>query len=133
MHLYHIISGIKFVLWVSIILIVYTSINIYEDPVVGMSLWFLGIFIASWGISFYLFLGIQNIYRHDDKLRIIKDSYKLSLLFGIYIIINILLILLEYRNKYIGIILLIGFILLQIALFSDRKNEKDSVKEENFK
>ncbi|PJA48067.1 MAG: hypothetical protein CO170_03855 [candidate division SR1 bacterium CG_4_9_14_3_um_filter_40_9] len=128
MYLYHIISGIKFILGVAIILIVYTSINIYEDPMMGIGLGFLGIFIASWGISFYLFVGIQNIYRHVEKLRIIKDSYKLSLLFGIYVLINILLLLLEYRNKYIGIVLLIGFVFLQIALFSDsaKKNEEDA-------
>jgi len=125
MYLYHIISGIKFILWIAIILIVYTSINIYEDPAIGIWLGFLWIFIASRGISFYLFIGIQNFYRHIEKIRIIKDSYKLSLLFGIYILINILLLFLEYRNKYIGIVWLIGFIFLQIALFSEssKKNE----------
>jgi len=127
MYLYHIISGIKFILGVAIVLLVYTSINIYEDPVIWISLWFLGIFIASRGLSFYLFVGIQKLYRHIDKLRIIKDSYKLSLLFGIYVLINILLLLLEYRNKYIGIVLIAGFVFLQIALFSDnkQKNEKE--------
>ena len=105
-------------------LIVYTSINIYEDPTIGIGLGFVWLFIASRGISFYLFLWIQNLYRHSDKLRIIKDSYKLSLLFGIYVMINVLLILLEYRSKFTGILLLIGFILLQISLFTDKNHEK---------
>ncbi|MBU0626213.1 hypothetical protein KKG31_07630 [Patescibacteria group bacterium] len=66
-------------------------------------------------------MGIQKFYRHIEKVRLIKDSYKLSLLFGIYVMINAALILSEYRNKIIGIVLLAGFILLQIALFSDTK------------
>lgn len=125
MYLYHIISGIKCFLGIAILYIVYSSINIYEDPIVGISFGFLGIFIASRGASFFLFLGIQKIYRHIEKIRLIKDSYKLSLLFGIYMLINVLLILLEYRNKFIGILLLVGFIFLQIALFSDNRTEAD--------
>ena len=121
MYIYHIISGIKFALGIGIMMIVYTSINIYEDPIVGLGFGFLWLFIAAWGISFYLFLGIQQLYRNVEKMILIKDSYKLSLLFGIYVMINVMLILLEYRNKVIGIVLLAGFILLQIALFSDNK------------
>ena len=58
-------------------------------------------------------------------MTLVKDSYKLSLLFGIFVIINILLILLGYRNKRIGIILLIGFVALQITLFADPKPSYD--------
>lgn len=38
MYLYHIASLIKFVLGVAIMLITYTSINVYEDPVIGIGL-----------------------------------------------------------------------------------------------
>ena len=124
MYIYHVISAIKFALGLAIMIIVYTSINIYEDPIIGIWFWFLWLFIAARWISFYLFLGIQKFYRRIEKIRLIKDSYKLSLLFGIYVMINVALILLEYRNKIIGIVLLAGFILLQIALFSDNKKEK---------
>ena len=123
--IYHIISLIKFFLGVAIMTIVYTSINIYEDPVIWIWLWFLWLFIASRWASFFLFLGIQNIYRHVEKIRLIKDSYKLSLLFGIYVMVNVLLIMLEYRNKFIGILLLIWFIILQISLFSDSRSENE--------
>lgn len=38
MYLYHIASLIKLVLGALILLITYTSINVYEDPVIGIAL-----------------------------------------------------------------------------------------------
>jgi len=121
MQLYHIASLIKLLLGASILLITYTSINVYEDPVIGIGLLILWLFIASWGASFYLFLGIQKRFREVSQTRLIKDSYKLSLLFGIYVLINALFLLLWYRSKFLWIILLVGFIILQVVLFSEQK------------
>ncbi|HCY20268.1 TPA: hypothetical protein DIC40_00045 [Patescibacteria group bacterium] len=118
MYLYHLASAIKFALGIAIIIITYTSINVYEDPIIGIALAFLGIFIAARGGSFYLFLGIQKLYQHKKTLLLMyKDSYKLSLLFGIYMVINFLLIVLGWRNKFIGILLLGGFVRIHISLF----------------
>jgi hypothetical protein len=121
MYLYHIASLIKFVLGLLILLITYTSINVYEDPVIGIGLIILWLFIAARGASFYLFLGFQKFFRDLPKDRLIKDSYKLSLLFGIYVLINALFLLLGYRSKFLWLILLVGFIILQVALFSEQK------------
>ena len=38
MYLYYIVSSIKLVLGLVILLITYTSINVYEDPVIGIGL-----------------------------------------------------------------------------------------------
>ncbi len=124
MHLYHLASAIKLALGIAIIIITYTSINVYEDPVIGIALAFLWIFIASrWG-SFYLFWWIQKAYQKKKwPLLIAKDSYKISLLFGIYMIINFLLIVLWWRNKFLGILLLWWFVRIYISLFSN--TEKD--------
>lgn len=121
MQLYHIASLIKLLLGAGILLITYTSINVYEDPVVGIGLLILWLFIASRGASFYLFLAIQKRFREISQTRLIKDSYKLSLLFGIYVLINALFLLLGYRSKFLWLILLVGFIVLQVTLFSEQK------------
>ncbi len=117
---YYIASIIKLVLWLFIILITYTSINIYEDPTIWISLWFIGTFIAIWWFSFFLFLRGQKLFRQKIEERIVKDSYKLSLLFGIYSIINILLLILWSRTKLAWIILLAGFILIHILLLENQ-------------
>ncbi len=121
---YYIASIIKLVLWLFIIIITYTSINIYEDPTIWISLWFIGTFIAIWWFSFFLFLRGQKLFRQKIEERIVKDSYKLSLLFGIYSIINILLLILWSRTKLAWIILLAGFILIHILLL-ENQNAKD--------
>ena len=129
MQLYHIASLIKIVLGMGILLLTYTSINVYEDPVVGISLMILGLFIASRWVSFYVFFAIQKRFREVSQTRLIKDSYKLSLLFGIFVIINALLLFLGYRSKFLWIILLVGFIVLQVSLFSEHKKSKNEFPE----
>lgn len=57
--------------------------------------------------------------------RLIKDSYKLSLLFGIFCLINVWLILLGNRNTIIGLLLTIGFIALQTMLFKNQNKQAD--------
>ncbi len=121
MYLYYIASLIKFILGLLILLITYTSINVYEDPVIGIGLSILWLFIAARGASFYLFLALQKFFRNIPQDRLVKDSYKLSLLFWIYVLINALFLLLWYRSKILWLILLIGFIVLQITLFSEQK------------
>lgn len=121
MYLYHIASSIKLVLGLLILLVTYTSINVYEDPVIGIGLSILWLFIAARGASFYLFLALQKFFRDVAPDRLIKDSYKLSLLFGIYVLINALFLLLWYRSKILWLILLVGFIVLQVVLFSEQK------------
>ncbi|HKL44153.1 MAG TPA: hypothetical protein VJ892_02660 [Candidatus Absconditabacterales bacterium] len=123
---YYIASIVKLVLGLFIVIVTYTSINIYEDPTIGISLGFIGSFITIRGFSFFLFLRGQKLFRKKDEERIIKDSYKLSLLFGIYAIINILLLILGNRNKLVGLLLLGGFILSHILLL-----ENSNAKEED--
>ncbi len=121
MRLYHIASLIKLVLGVIIMLITYMFINVYEDPVIGIGLGILWLFIAARGASFYMFIALQKFFRETSQITRIKDSYKLSLLFGIYVLINALFLLLWYRNKFIWVILLVGFVILQVLLFSEHK------------
>lgn len=118
---YYIASIIKVALWLTINIVTYSFINVYEDPVIAISLWFIGVFILIWWISFFLFLLWQKLFRKNQKERIVKDSYKLSLLFGIYAIINILLIFLWAWNRIWWIILLWGFILIQILLLENKE------------
>ena len=118
LNIYQTSSIIKIILGAAILLITYTSINVYEDPIIAISLGFLWIFILARGISFFIFLFWQRLFHKlKPESNAVKDSYKLSLLFWIFCIINVLLILSSHRNKLIWIILLIVFILMQIFLF----------------
>ena len=118
LNFYNTIAFAKIILGALILLITYTCINVYDDPVIALSLWFLWIFILARWISFFVFLFEQRLFhqlKSEEQLK--KDSYKLSLLFWIFCIINVLLILLSRRNKLVWLALLILFILMQIFLF----------------
>lgn len=65
------------------------------------------------------------MFRQKEEERIVKDSYKLSLLFGIYSIINILLLILGSWTKLFGVILLAGFILIHILLLENQNGESE--------
>lgn len=53
--------------------------------------------------------------------RNLVDAYKLSFLFGLFSLINVLLILLGHWTKWIGLAFLAGFMLLQYVLFLEPK------------
>ncbi len=127
MLLYHIASIAKAVLGAIVLLVTYTTINIYQDPVIAIAMAFVGVFIFTRWISFYFFIGTQRLLRPQlqNSERLVKDSYKLSLLFGIFCLINVWLILLGNWNTIIGLLLLIGFIALQAMLFKNQNKSSD--------
>lgn len=130
--IYHILSGMKCLLGTTILLITYTTINVYEDPAIAIGLSFLGIFIIARGASFFLFFFLEKYFHKQlENITMVKESYKLSLLFGIYIVINYLLILLGRRNKIVWILLLWLFIWLEFTLYSETPQHNDTRREKN--
>lgn len=113
---YYIASIIKAIIWILITVFTYTSINVYEDTAIAIILWFVWIFILARWVSFFLFLWWHRLFSKQSTEQQTRDSYRLSLLFWIYCLINILLLIWGYRNKIRWILILIWFILLQIFL-----------------
>ena len=95
----------------------------------------IGIFILAWGISFYVFYGWKRlVYHTKENESMITESYKLSLLFGIYILLNALLLLRHQRTGIVGIILFITFIIIQAIIIPEQSTHSKSQKRstENF-
>lgn len=127
MKLYHWMSIVKIIVWASILLLIRFFVDYQQDPIVAFSSIFVWVFIFVRWIGFYIFRWANTIfYPNWNKTNIIKKSHKLSLLFGFYILINIALIFQEARNKAIWILILVGFITLQIfiSLPDYKKNKK---------
>jgi hypothetical protein len=123
--MYKLASVIKILLGLLILIIDYTMINVFEDPLIGIGLGLVGTFVLSWGVSFFIFFYAQELFRKIEfRDRNLKDSYKLSFLFGLYALINVLLLLLGLRNKWRGLALLTGFIVLQYFLFLEPKHDR---------
>ena len=125
---YKYLSLIKLIVWLIILFIDYAAINVFEDPLIAIWILLVGVFLVSRWASFFFFLFIQKIFRNKKIQNSPEsESYKLSFLFGMYAMINIILILLWHWNKLRGLVILWGFILLLYFLMMDSsKNVKKS-------
>ena len=125
---YKYLSLIKLVVGLIILFIDYAAINVFEDPLIAIWILLVGVFFVSRWASFFFFLFIQKIFMNKKIQNSPEsESYKLSFLFGMYAMINIILILLWHWNKLRGLVILWGFILLLYLLMMDSsRNVKKS-------
>ena len=125
---YKYLSLVKLIVWVILLLVDYFAINVFEDPIIAIWIVLIWSFFIARGASYFFFFFIQKTFKKNSYNETIEaDSYKLSLLFWMYSLVNVLLILLWHRNKRRWLILLWWFILLLYFLMIDNsKNVKKS-------
>ncbi len=125
---YKYLSLIKLIVWFLILFIDYVAINVFEDPLIAIGILLVWCFLVARWASFFFFLFIQRFFKNTKMQWVTEsDSYKLSLLFWIYALLNVILIFLWYWSKKRWIILLIWFIILLYFLMMDNsKNVKKS-------
>ena len=125
---YKYLSLIKLVVWLIILFVDYVAINVFEDPIFAIWIFLVWSFLVARWASFFFFIFIQNIFKNKNiQWNIESESYKLSFLFGMYALLNILLILLWHWSKLWWLVLLWWFILLLYFLLLDSsKNVKKS-------
>lgn len=125
---YKYLSLIKLIVGLIILFVDYVAINVFEDPFVAIGIFLVGCFLVARWASFFLFLFIQRIFKNKNiQWNVESESYKLSFLFWMYAMLNIILILLWYWSKIRGLFILWGFVLMLYFLMMDTwKNVKDS-------
>lgn len=125
---YKYLSLIKLIVWLLILFIDYVAINVFEDPVVAIWIFLVWCFLFARWASFFLFLFIQKSFKKlNVDWNLESDSYKLSLIFWMYALLNIVLIFLWYWSKLRWLIILWAFLLiLYLLLLDTNKNVKRS-------
>lgn len=124
---YKYLSLIKLIVWLLILLIDYMAINVFEDPIVAIWISLVWCFLFTRWASFFLFLFLQKAFKKKNIDWIESDSYKLSLLFWMYALLNIVLIFLWYRSKLRWLLLLWTFLfILYLLLLDSNKNARKS-------
>ena len=125
---YKYLSLIKLVVGLIILFIDYAAINVFEDPLIAIWIMLVWIFLVARWASFFFFLFIQKTFKNKNiQFSLESESYKLSFLFWIYSLINIILILMWNWSKMRWLIILWWFILLLYFLMMDSsKNVKKS-------
>jgi len=124
MWVYHFGALLKIVVGLVILISIYVTIYPEQDPAIAMWFGFLGIFIVSRGISFYIFYLLKFISTHKEPIQCAKESYHLSLLFGMFILANGWLVLLWKWTKPVGVLLLFVFVAFQVVLSLTPDNVK---------
>lgn len=125
---YKYLSLIKLVVGLIILFVDYVAINVFEDPFVAIWILLVWCFLVARWASFFFFMFVQKVFKNKKIQNSPEsESYKLSFLFGMYAMLNIILILLWHRSKMRGLIILWLFILLLYFLMMDSsKNVKKS-------
>jgi len=125
---YKYLSLIKLIVGLLILFIDYAAINVFEDPFVAIWILLVWSFLVARGASFFFFLFTQRVFKNRKIQNSPEsESYKLSFLFWMYALINIILILMWNWGKMRGLIILWAFILLLYFLMMDSsKNVKKS-------
>lgn len=128
MSLYHIFSLIKIVAALAILISLYLTIDPYADPLVALTGLMIGFFLLGWGVSFFVFEWRYNHLKPQyTKIKpsdsTVTYSYRLSLLFGIYVLFNVIFLLREQRTILWWIAMLISFILIQNILLATKQNK----------
>ena len=125
---YKYLSLIKLIVGLIILFVDYAAINVFEDPLVAIGIFLVWCFLVARWASFFFFMLVQKVFKNkkiQDSPE--SESYKLSFLFGMYAMLNIILILLWHWSKMRGLIILWLFILLLYFLMMDSsKNVKKS-------
>jgi len=125
---YKYLSLIKLVVGLIVLFVDYVAINVFEDPLVAIWILLVWSFLVAWWASFFFFLFIQKVFKNKKIQESPEsESYKLSFLFGMYAMLNIILILMWNWSKMRWLILLWLFVLLLYFLMMDSsKNVKKS-------
>ena len=125
---YKYLSLIKLIVGLIILFIDYVAINVFEDPFVAIWVLLVWFFLVTRWASFFFFLFTQKVFKNKKIQNSPEaESYKLSFLFWMYALINIILILMWNWSKMRGLIILWAFILLLYFLMMDSsKNVKKS-------
>jgi hypothetical protein len=118
------LSILKLIIGLVVLVLVGMYIDPFQDPqtwVILGSIWLL--FFVRW-LSYFVFY-YAGVYRSDKKLSLLSSfAYKASLLLALYVLMNIILIIIEFRTIINGILIALLFVALYRFLFYGPKPEE---------
>lgn len=118
------LSILKLVIGLVVLVLVGMYIDPFQDPQTWVILWSIWLlFFVRW-LSYFVFY-YAGVYRSDKKLSLLSSfAYKASLLLALYVLMNIILIIIEFRTIINGILIALLFVVLYWFLFYGPKPEE---------
>ncbi len=116
MRVYSLGALFKVLIGLLIMWVLYRYVNVYQDPVLGLSFGFFALFMVIWWASYFFFLiGYKFFSQKSDHLQS-SLSYKLSLLVWLFAMTNLTLMVVDKWSLFLSLVLLIIFLLLQMVI-----------------
>ena len=117
MQIYNIISIIKILVWIFTICLVWFRVSPISDLGIWVSLMLVWLFLVLRWVWFWIAYFVYLVISHKKLSIIASQSYKISFLFGIYGLINFLMIAYEIRKPMIWIAITWFFVWISILMF----------------
>lgn len=121
MRLYSVWALLKVVLWCAILWIIYHYVQVYQQPLIWLSLGFLGVFLSVWWGSYFFFLLCYKLFSSRVEQRQNSESYTHSLLLAVLAMVQITLMITNNWSIVVAIVSLVFFLLLHIAVVYEPK------------
>lgn len=112
MHAHLLGSVLKIILGLGMFWGLYNFVNVYEQPVLGLSFLFVAIFLTTWGITYFLFVRWYKIFARPYSAAHSSKSYYLGIWAAMFMIITTSLMISGQRSPAVGLLLALGFIVL---------------------
>ena len=116
MWIFLILNIAKLIIGVIIIYLTCNYINIDQDFLIWVFSMWIWAFITIWSISFFILLWIMKIISKEKTNKLTFKAYKYTWLISSYILVNFLLMSLNFWNKLIGFIILIAFLIIGLII-----------------
>lgn len=127
MQIYQILSTIKIIIWISTIVLTRFRISPIVDTNTWIILILIWLFLSLRWVWFWLSYFAYLILSHKKLSIIASQSYKISFLFGIYWLINFIMIAYEIRNPIIWITITWFFLWITTLMFRSINYKFDNI------
>lgn len=119
MRFYSLWALLKVIMWLAILRVIYHYVQVFQQPLIGLSLGFLGIFLSVWGWSYFFFLLCYKLFSSRQEQRQNTESYTHSLLLGVRVMVQITLMMTYNRSLLAAWWSLLIFLILHLSVVHD--------------
>lgn len=119
MRFYSLWALLKVVFWLAMMWVIYNHVQVYQQPIIGLSLWFLAVFLSVWWGSYFFFLLCYKLFSQRMEQRQNSESYTHSLLLAVRTMVQLSLMITNNRSYFIAVITIAIFLVLHISIIHD--------------
>ena len=116
MRFYSLWALLKVIFGLAMMWVIYNHVHVYQQPIIGLSLWFLAVFLSVWWGSYFFFLLCYKLFSKRMEQRQNSESYTHSLLLAVRTMVQLSLMITNNRSYFFAGITIAIFLVLHISI-----------------